>query len=581
VHYDRTQFIDALSREIKVTLFPNKELGNSSFQTAELAASANAVLDVQMRADIPLYLNVRPYQYIGAGALFFHDRTEQIRHVFEEGNHFVGYETGDVESFMDGYRYYVNQQPHLADEIRRKGFEYCQKYHSTEERVKFVIDLLKGRVGNIRKAGLYNRVFETAELQGDRIVIEGKAHRVIRGKHALYIPALQMKIVWSYSGKIESLVDWEKGRNAEKILNQTFNDGVIGFDQESMESILNEFTMLNELARLNLGPAVRGVFYIKNMIADNIHGAAHCDSMGCYGFFIDDASKLDTRGEYSYERFNELMVESGKVRASETALGDVKKPDNIVNGYLIDVRRTLFDMMQWTDTAGFEVLRKKIEYHENIPELQNQIEIKTAYPKGQTSKNYQMYWLKDHYAEGVRDTLLRYNRMGLADDLRGKSVLDLGCNLGALSVEAYRRGARFITGLDLDVESIECARGLARANGFQINYQVMDLRPIEAVQKYLAAYYKHKDVDIVFAQGLHESLGENLWELLDALDWAECYVESHRAPKELSSTHVVDMIKGIDSLKDVQTQYLGLTEDFGPRCLWRLTRQRQHQMVSG
>ncbi|MGE3758800.1 MAG: DUF1698 domain-containing protein, partial [Pseudobdellovibrionaceae bacterium] len=37
-------------------------------------------------------------------------------------------------------------------------------------------------------------------------------------------------------------------------------------------------------------------------------------------------------------------------------------------------------------------------------------------------------------------------------DLKGKSVLDLGCNAGFISFEAKRRGASYVCGVDLKKE---------------------------------------------------------------------------------------------------------------------------------
>jgi magnesium-protoporphyrin O-methyltransferase len=49
--------------------------------------------------------------------------------------------------------------------------------------------------------------------------------------------------------------------------------------------------------------------------------------------------------------------------------------------------------------------------------------------------------------------------------LRDRTVLDLGCGIGDLSIEAVRAGARRATGFDLSQKAIDAARGLAEARG--------------------------------------------------------------------------------------------------------------------
>lgn len=49
--------------------------------------------------------------------------------------------------------------------------------------------------------------------------------------------------------------------------------------------------------------------------------------------------------------------------------------------------------------------------------------------------------------------------------LAGRTVLDLGCGIGDLAIEAVRRGAAHARGYDLSVASIEAARALAAERG--------------------------------------------------------------------------------------------------------------------
>jgi tRNA (mo5U34)-methyltransferase len=78
---------------------------------------------------------------------------------------------------------------------------------------------------------------------------------------------------------------------------------------------------------------------------------------------------------------------------------------------------------------------------------------------------------------GPDDTLARLNQLGLPDDLRGKTVLDIGAWDGAFSFEAERRGASRVLAID---EFIWAGKGWASKAGFEfarraLNSKVEDM----------------------------------------------------------------------------------------------------------
>ena len=63
----------------------------------------------------------------------------------------------------------------------------------------------------------------------------------------------------------------------------------------------------------------------------------------------------------------------------------------------------------------------------------------------------------------------------LARDVRGASVLHVGCDAGALCLEALRRGAARTVGVDLDPDRIRLARSYASLTGLPAEFGVMDM----------------------------------------------------------------------------------------------------------
>src|SRR5438445_10399809 len=63
-------------------------------------------------------------------------------------------------------------------------------------------------------------------------------------------------------------------------------------------------------------------------------------------------------------------------------------------------------------------------------------------------------------------------------DLRGKTVLDLGCNGGFYSMEMKRRGADRVLGIDFDEAYLAQARFAAEVTGLDIEFRRMSVSDV-------------------------------------------------------------------------------------------------------
>jgi tRNA (mo5U34)-methyltransferase len=68
---------------------------------------------------------------------------------------------------------------------------------------------------------------------------------------------------------------------------------------------------------------------------------------------------------------------------------------------------------------------------------------------------------------------VKWNRFAhdIPEDLRGKTVLDIGCNAGFYSIEMKRRGADRVVGIDFDDTYLAQARFAAEVCGQEIEFQ--------------------------------------------------------------------------------------------------------------
>jgi tRNA (mo5U34)-methyltransferase len=99
----------------------------------------------------------------------------------------------------------------------------------------------------------------------------------------------------------------------------------------------------------------------------------------------------------------------------------------------------------------------------------------------------------DHFLGDYPACKWRNFASAIPANLRGKSVLDIGCNAGFYSLEMKRRGADRVVAIDSDSTYLAQARFAAEVNGADIEFRELDVYQVEKL---------HEKFDLVLFMGV-------------------------------------------------------------------------------
>lgn len=130
---------------------------------------------------------------------------------------------------------------------------------------------------------------------------------------------------------------------------------------------------------------------------------------------------------------------------------------------------------------------------------------------------------------GTRPWIMRWERIRKNVDFRGKSMLELGCNMGLLSIHAKLSGAIRCLGIDSDADSLQAARLASRAFGTDVEYRHVNLDGSASWEEEL------KGFDIVSALSVVHWIRdkERAWSFISK--HKEVIYEGHESEQEAKS----------------------------------------------
>jgi len=87
-----------------------------------------------------------------------------------------------------------------------------------------------------------------------------------------------------------------------------------------------------------------------------------------------------------------------------------------------------------------------------------------------------------------RYTRERFEQIARVVDVKEKNILDLGCSVGGIALGMVEKGAKFVTGIDFDVEGLEVAKEAAKILGYNkktdFRTATIDLELIKELPEY-------------------------------------------------------------------------------------------------
>jgi hypothetical protein len=191
------------------------------------------------------------------------------------------------------------------------------------------------------------------------VEVNGETCKSIMGKHCVWIPLLEAKVILSFQGHIES-TEWMRGKRSQEIKNRCLNP-LPGFTMESLYSIANEFRILHLLSEQRMSPSPREYLYIKSVKSKIFTDEWYTDPKGMFGYVVQDAKKLPL-GRYDFSKFKSMFIDTERIKANPGALGDLeRKAGNLINNYIVDVRRTMEHMMQVNEELDITKLLKEMK----------------------------------------------------------------------------------------------------------------------------------------------------------------------------------------------------------------------------
>ena len=104
-------------------------------------------------------------------------------------------------------------------------------------------------------------------------------------------------------------------------------------------------------------------------------------------------------------------------------------------------------------------------------ELKQRLKDLGQFPYGKRDRAYQSI----DGEPGIRDMNHRYEVIQFPKSFDGETVIDFGCSAGAICLDAKKRGAKRVVGLDYKEETIQVATSLAKEMDLDVEFYTFNI----------------------------------------------------------------------------------------------------------
>jgi SAM-dependent methyltransferase len=160
----------------------------------------------------------------------------------------------------------------------------------------------------------------------------------------------------------------------------------------------------------------------------------------------------------------------------------------------------------------------------------------------------------------------RYAVMGAPENFENASVLDIGCNIGRICMDAKKRGAARAIGIDYRRDVVDAMNGYFKQIGIDVSLFTFDINEgVESLQSIIGP----ASFEYVFALSIWSHVDQQkLWSIINRFCAKVCFFEDN-CPSRVKS---LDKLKRIleENLHFRKIEFMGFTTDRGVRAVYRL-----------